>query len=285
MEKALLSKLKERSKTISGPAGKPLAVLSLSERDRLSRYFHLSPREIELHSLEAGIVPLRYLKNIGTLGIEGQRRLLSSKVAVVGLGGLGGLLVELLARVGIGGLLIADGDRFVEDNLNRQVLLKEKDINLIKARLAAKRVREINSAIEVKQWEGFVTEENALHIFTSVNLVCDALDNIGSRLLLQSACEQLDIPLVHGAIAGFYGQVTSIFPGDGSLSIIYGDKGMTIEQGTEVEEGNLPGAVGMVASLQAQEVIKILSGKGEPLRRKLLVIDTERGETRLIDLC
>jgi len=284
MEEAFLKKLKERSKTISGPEGKPLAVLSLSERDKLCRYFRLSPREVELHSLEADIVPLRYLKNMGTLGIEGQRRLLSSKIAVVGLGGLGGLLVELLARVGIGGILIADGDRFVEDNLNRQILLQEKGINLRKARLAEKRVREINSAVEVERWEGFVTEENVLGIFASVNLVCDALDNIGSRLLLQSACEQLNIPLVHGAVAGFSGQVTSIFPGDGSLSIIYGDKGEKVERGAEVGEGNLPGAVGMVASVQAQEVIKILSGKGEPLRRRLLVIDTEWGETRFINL-
>ena len=283
MEKALLSKLKESSKTVPGPEGKPLAVLSLSDRDRLCRHFNLSPREVELHSLEAGIVPLRYLKNIGTLGIEGQRRLLSSKIAVVGLGGLGGLLVELLARVGVGGILIVDGDRFVEDNLNRQVLLQEKGINFIKARLAEKRVQEINSAIEVERWEDFVTEENALRIFTSVNLVCDALDNIGSRLLLQFTCEQLNIPLVHGAVAGFCGQVTSIFPGDGSLSVVYEDKGIAAQRGTEVEEGILPGAVGMVASLQAQEVIKILSGKGEPLRRKLLVIDTERGETRLIN--
>ena len=284
MEKAILNKLKERSTTVSGPDGNPLAVLSLSERDSLCRYFRLSPREVELHSLEAGIVPLRYLKNIGTLSIEGQRRLLSSKVAVVGLGGLGGLLVELLARVGVGGMLIIDGDRFAEDNLNRQILLHEKGISLVKARLAEKRVRDINSAIEVERWEGFVTEENALHLFSSVNLVCDALDNISSRLLLQSTCEQLNIPLVHGAVAGFSGQVTSIFPGDASLSIIYGEKGMAVERGVEVQEGILSGAVGMVASLQAQEVIKILTGKGAALQRKLLVIDTERGEMRYIHL-
>ncbi|TKJ31705.1 hypothetical protein CEE39_06955 [bacterium (candidate division B38) B3_B38] len=284
MEKAIVNKLKKSSTIISGPDGNPLAVLSLSERNRLCRHFRLSPREVELHSLEAGIVPLRYLKNIGTLSIEGQRRLLSSKVAVVGLGGLGGLLVELLARVGVGGMLIIDGDRFVEDNLNRQILLQEKDIDLIKARLAEKRVRDINSAIEVEKWEGFVTEENAQHLLSSVNLVCDALDNISSRLLLQSTCEQLNIPLVHGAVAGFSGQVTSIFPGDASLSVIYGDEGITIQRGVEVQEGNLPGTVGMVASLQAQEVIKILSGKGAALRKKLLVIDTERGEIRHINL-
>lgn len=284
MERAIVNKLKQRSTIISGPDGNPLAVLSLSERNRLCRYFRLSPREVELHSLEAGIVPLRYLKNIGTLGIEGQQRLLSSKVAVVGLGGLGGLLVELLARAGVGGMLIVDGDRFVEDNLNRQILLHEKGLNLVKARLAEQRVREINSAIEVERWEGFVTEENALHLLSSLNVVCDALDNIGYRLILQSTCEQLNIPLVHGAVAGFSGQVTSIFPGDASLSIIYGGKGITIEQGVEVQEGNLPGTVGMVASLQAQEVIKILTGKGEALRKKLLVIDTERGEMMHINL-
>ena len=100
-------------------------------------------------ALEQRIIPERYQRNIGTVGIDGQMRLLRSKVGVVGAGGLGGLAIELLARMGIGSLVVIDSDSFTASNLNRQLLSLEGGLGAGKAETAARRVKEINGAVEI----------------------------------------------------------------------------------------------------------------------------------------
>jgi molybdopterin/thiamine biosynthesis adenylyltransferase len=115
-------------------------------------------------------------------------------------------------------------------------------------------------------------------------VVVDALDRLPRRLMLQEGVQELGIPLIHGSIAGFLGQVTTILPRDPGLHALYGDGDGLPEQGLEAELGT-PAATPMaVAAWEAQEVVKFLTGKGELLRNRLMVIDMESGTSQVIQL-
>ncbi|HDQ71840.1 MAG TPA: hypothetical protein ENN19_07055, partial [Chloroflexi bacterium] len=132
-------------------------------------------QEIELTALEAEIVPWRYLRNLGTLGVAGQIKLLQSTVAIVGQGGLGGYVSEALARTGVGRLAVIDGDVFAEHNLNRQLLSAERNLGLSKVEAARRRIAQINSAVEVIAHETMLTAENLPRLLEGVDVVVDAL--------------------------------------------------------------------------------------------------------------
>jgi molybdopterin/thiamine biosynthesis adenylyltransferase len=240
----------------------------------------LAPIEAEMACLEAGLVPARYQRNMGTLGMQGQLRLLRSCVGVCGLGGLGGYVAELLARYGVGRLILVDGDAFEENNLNRQLLCRESDLGRPKAERAGERVREVNSSLQVIALQLLVTTENVTEVFSGAEVVVDALDNVPSRLALEEGCARLGVPMVHGAIAGHAGQVMTVYPGDPGLRVLYGDAG---ERGVEVVEGNPPTTPALVATLQAQEVVKVICG-GETIRHGFLFLDTSTNLFQFIPL-
>jgi molybdopterin/thiamine biosynthesis adenylyltransferase len=202
---------------------------------------------------------------------------LKSTVAVVGAGGLGGTIVELLARQGIGHIIIIDNDRFAEQNLNRQLMSTEKNLGKYKALVAAKRVAQINSAVTVTTFLEKLNKENARKLLKGARVVADALDNLPSRFAVENACRSLKIPLVHGTIAGFCGQLTTIFPEDAGLSCIYGGSDRYPEQGIEVKIGNPSATPAIVAAWQVQEIVKIITGIGKPLRNTLLLLDMMEG--------
>ena len=129
--------------------GQRISTISLKNIGAVHFKTRLPLAAIEIASLEQAIIPMRYLRNIGTVGIDGQLKLLRSTVAVCGAGGLGGTIIELLARQGVGHLVIIDNGRFVENNLNRQILAAESDLRKSKVKVAAERVRMINSAVRV----------------------------------------------------------------------------------------------------------------------------------------
>lgn len=263
--------------------GKEFSVLSQAAAVELAKGSHRSRREVECAALTAGIIPGRYLRNVGTVGISGQLRLLNATVAVVGCGGLGGLVVELLARMGVGTLVLVDGDVFEDNNLNRQLLCTEADLGKPKVMAAYERILAINAAVEVRCHALRLTAENAATLLSGADVVVDALDNLSSRFALEQAARELGVPLVHGAIAGFLGQVMTIFPGDPGLAEVYGPAG-TRERGVEVETGNPAATPALVASFQVQEVVKLLTGVGEPLRRRLLYLDAASGEVYTLNL-
>lgn len=258
-----------------------IEVISLEQVKSLSRESDCALKEVELAALEARVLPRRYLRNLGTVGWDGQARLLRSTVAVVGLGGLGGYVVEALARIGVGRLVLIDGDAFVEHNLNRQMFATEANLGLSKVEAAGLRVAAINSAVEVVSHAVEATAENLPWLLDGSDVVVDALDRLPTRIMLQEATQKQDIPLVHGAIGGMIGQVMTIFPGDEGLYALYG-RGEVPEQGIEVELGCPTATPMMVASWQAQEVMKILVGIGEPLRHRLLLIDAGSGTIDVI---
>lgn len=222
----------------------------------------------------------RYSRNVCTLSSEECVAVKDFRICVIGCGGLGGYVIEMLGRLGIGSITVVDGDVFDESNLNRQLLATEPLLGKGKAEVAAKRMAEVNSEIEVQAISEFLTEENARRIITGHDLVVDALDNIGSRLILEDACSLENIPLVHGAIAGWYGQVAIVMPGDYFLKKLYSGSGRggdrsTENRGSEVEMGNPSFTPAVVAGIQVSECIKLLLHKGEPLEGKMLTIDLE----------
>jgi molybdopterin/thiamine biosynthesis adenylyltransferase len=138
--------------------------------------------------------------------------------------------------------------------------------------------------MEVEAFAGFVTENDLPRLMRGVDVAIDALDNMPSRFLLEKACKEGKVPLVHGAVGGFWGQVTTIYPEDVGLKAFYGEPSTTPEKGIEVELGNLAGIVSAIASLQVQEVIKVITGLGRPLRNRLLFLDSLNGSAEIISL-
>lgn len=214
----------------------------------------------------------RYTKNIGTLGENGQRKLLASHVAIVGAGGLGGTVFEILLRSGVGTITIIDFDTFEPTNLNRQLLSSEKNLGKNKAHAAAKRGAKINSAVEVIPIAKKISDANATALLSGVDLVCDCLGNIRDRFIVERAARTLRIPMVHGAIAGERGQIMTIMQGSAGIETIYGTEDDAPHAGEEIEKGTPPSSVMTIASLQAHEAIKALRGKAA-LEGKMLLID------------
>lgn len=266
------------------PNQKTLATISLNDRDSLASAFGVSKRAVEIAALDLGVWPQRYLRNMGSLGVSGQEKLLRSRALLIGAGGLGGTTAILLARMGLGSLLIADGDSFSEDNLNRQALSLEPNVGAKKVQVARMEIARINAATEVEVFEAFVAEKEFSTLIQGAQVAVDALDNMPSRFRLEKACKDAGVPLVHGAVAGFTGQVTTIYPGDIGFRAFYGDPRNAPEKGIEVELGNLAGIVSTVASLQVQEAVKVLTGLGRPLRNRLLFIDSLNGVSEIISL-
>lgn len=227
-----------------------------------------------MSELNAGRMPERYLRNFGTIGIVGQLRLLQAKVAVVGAGGLGGHVIELLARQGIGTLVVIDGDTFACHNLNRQILATEHTLGLNKAEAAAARVAVINQDVQVKAYPMMLNAANALDLLSGIDVIVDALDSIGNRRMLLRIAQELRIPLVHAAIAGFTGQVSTVLPNDQGVATLFARETQS-DRGVEVLLGNPATTPAVAAALQSQEVIKLITGVGQPLSRQLLYFDLE----------
>lgn len=263
--------------------GETPPLISLARTHQLAKEAGCSLREVELLALQMQVLPERYQRNLGTVGWDGQAQLLQATVAVVGAGGLGGWVIETLARMGIGHLILIDGDRFEENNLNRQLGCTEDTIGEAKVTCLAERVAKINAAVEVTEKETWLDEDNAKDLIADAKVVVDALDTVPTRLILQEAAAALQIPLVHGAIAGYTGEITTIFPGDLGLEAIYGQQPSS-ERGIETELGNPSATPMMVSAWQAQEVVKILLEQGEVLRHRMLLFDALAGDVTEIEL-
>jgi molybdopterin/thiamine biosynthesis adenylyltransferase len=204
------------------------------------------------------------------LSPEENDKLKQFKVCVIGCGGLGGHVIEALGRIGIGQITAVDGDVFDESNLNRQLLASEDVIGISKAVTAKARMQKVNSDVSVVAISEYVNENNCEKILKGHDIVIDALDNIQTRILIEKETQRLEIPLVHGAIAGWYGQVSVIMPGKPFYGKIYNEN---VNKGIETELGNLPFTAAVTASVQAAEAIKVLLKKEDTLSGKLLTID------------
>ena len=246
-----------------------------------SRQFGVGIGVVELAALEAGLLPMRYRRNRVTLSVEDQSRLFRSRVAVVGCGGLGGYIVEELARLGVGSLVLVDPDAFEEHNLNRQLLSTPALLGRVKVEVGRERVAEVNPAVTVVAHHARFSAENARELFSGCTAVMDGLDSAVTRRELATACRDLAVPLVHGAIAGWYGQVTVQMPGSDISPIFMASPEAT---GVETVLGNPSFTPAVVASLQVAEVVKLLLGRGAPLVGRVLfvnLLDMRFDEVRL----
>ncbi len=220
--------------------------------------------------------------------IEGQRKLKKSSVIIIGAGGLGCPMLLYLAAAGVGKIGIVDFDVVDKSNLQRQILYTIDDVGKPKAETAAKRLSMLNPHIEYNVFNTKLNSENALNIINKYDLVADGTDNFPTRYLVNDACVILNKPNVHGSIFRFEGQV-SVFNHrykDGTYGPQYRDifpspppPGLVPNCAEGGVLGVLPGIIG---SLQASEIIKVLTGIGEPLAGKLFIIDTLTFESRTL---
>lgn len=214
-------------------------------------------------------LPPRYQRNYKSISEEDQKKLADSTVAIVGCGGLGGTMAEELSRLGIGNLILVDGDRIEESNLNRQLFATEKNIGKLKVEAARDRLKVVNSDVKLTTISDWFDEDNAAEFFKDADLVCDALDSITRRVSLERACHRLGLPLVYSGIAGWFGLLGVSFPGDFSVSRVFrqGDKGV------EKVWGNPAFTPATLASLSVVEAVKILVGREVSLRHSWLHVD------------
>ncbi len=209
------------------------------------------------------------------VGVKGQKRLKAAKVLIVGLGGLGAPLAQYLAAAGVGTIGLIDFDEVEESNLQRQVIHGSRDIGRPKVASAKDSIRQINPLVKVETYNYRLTKENALDIIEEYDVVADASDNYQTRYLVNDACVLLGKPNVFGAMYQFEGQTTVYYSKEGPCyRCMYPSPpppGLVPSCAMGGVVGVLPGIIG---TIQANEVIKLIVGGGEPLIGRLVNFDS-----------
>lgn len=197
----------------------------------------------------------RYERNIPALSEAECEILRRKRVLVVGCGGLGGHLIDMLARIGVGFLRVVDGDVFEPSNLNRQLLSEVPLLGVSKAKAAAAKVSRVNPETEVEAVAGFLTEKNARQLLLSCDAVLDGLDNIDSRRILAKECEKAKIPFIYGAVSGWVAQAAVSMPGDHLVETLY-PEGVVLKN-----KSVLSFTPALCASIQVALCVKLLTGR------------------------
>ena len=216
------------------------------------------------------MTPLRYKRNQSTISVENQLKLLNSHVSIVGCGGLGGHIAEILTRIGVGNLALFDFDIFEEHNLNRQNFSNYNNLGKEKVLVIKEALELINPALHV---EAFIKKFNPfmdMDLIKNSNVVVDALDNPQTKLDLSFTCKERNIIFVHGAIAGMTGQFTTC----NTLENLYRYSGSGIEKSV----GNPSFSVTFAASIQSAEVIKTILKMGNTLKDNILMTNLLENE-------
>lgn len=210
----------------------------------------------------------RYARQIPLIGREGQARLADATVYIAGAGGLASPVATYLALAGVGELIMVDDDVVQESNLNRQFLHATRNIGKKKVYSAAEKLSALNPDLTITACPERITRENSLNLAADADIIVDATDNFDTRYLLNETAIHLDIPLVHGAVEGFSGQMTMIIPGNTPcLSCLF--RHPPPQQQTQV----LGATAGVIGSMQSLEVIKYLTGSDQLMTGRLLIWD------------
>jgi len=262
-------------------SGQELRTISDHDLRNWAMRHDLTMRQAVAHALEADIFPECYERNFPCLSASEQLRLYQSAILIAGLGGLGGALAVLLARVGVGRFLLTDGDVFTLSNLNRQCLATRPTLGANKALTAAAHLHEINPALRAEAVPHYLTPENLPKYLAQVQIAVDGLDNLNSRRELFRAAQKAGVPLVHGAVAGQFGQVATLLPDDpDGFATIYSDATAEIGASREI----LAPVVALTASLQAQEAIRLLLGQAPLYHGRLAYFDGDTGTLEVLPL-
>jgi adenylyltransferase/sulfurtransferase len=219
---------------------------------------------------------------LAEVGDAGQQRLKQASVLIVGLGGLGSPVAAYLAAAGVGRLGLLD-DQLVEvSNLQRQVLFSERDLGRPKALAAAERLRSLDANLGLEPIRDTFRPQTARQYALGYDLVVDGTDAFETKFLLNDTAVLLHRPLVHGAVLRWTGQVLTVLPGGPCLRCLFFDPPDPGVVATCEEAGILGATTGVIGSVQAEEVLKLLLGVGEPLRGRLFTHDGLSGEARVV---
>lgn len=220
------------------------------------------------------------------IGSEGQEKLKNASVLCVGAGGLGSPVLLYLAAAGVGTLGIVDRDRVERSNLQRQILHDTPHLGEDKTASAVRRIRDLNPNVNVKPYQIAFSQENGEDLVRPYDLVVDACDNFRTRLILGRASLAAGRPMVHGAVTGYQGHVSVFDPGRGTpcYRCLFPEDWESSSFDANPSPGILGAAAGVVGSFQAMEVIKLVTGIGEPLTGKLLSIDVLKGRLVTVPL-
>ena len=221
----------------------------------------------------------RYERQVRILGEAGQERLKNARVFVAGAGGLGSPISIYLAAAGIGRIRIVDHEKVELNNLNRQILHRDEDIEKEKAASARERLKKINPDIRVEAISEMMDDSNVLELVDGCDAIVDGLDNFHTRYLLNRAAIAKGIAFFHGAINGLYGQATTIIPGKTAcLRCIFP------EPPSPATFPALGATCGVIGCIQATEVIKYFARTGSLLENRLLLWDGLNGRIEEIEL-
>ena len=207
------------------------------------------------------------------IGIDGQRRLKGSRVCVVGAGGLGSPILAQLASMGVGTLRIVDRDIVETSNLQRQHLYGVNVVGVPKVEAAEVRLRQLNPFIEVEAVPMSVTPVNAERLIRGVDVVVDALDSMNARYALNRACVRLGLPFVHGGVIMQVGNASTILPGETACLECFQGNVDDADLPSCAVQGVHPSVIGVIASVQVSETVKLLLGQRPSLADKLLFVD------------
>ena len=211
-------------------------------------------------------------------GADGQQKLTEARVLVIGAGGLGCPALQYLVASGVGNIGIVDDDTVSLSNLHRQILFTSDDIGLPKVEVASRRLHQMNPDVTITAYPVRMDVSNALDIISSHDIVLDGTDNFSSRYLINDACALLEKPLVFGAVSQFEGQVSVFNVPDGNNDIsnyrdLFPERPGDNEIPNCAQAGVLGVLPGIVGTMQAAEVIKLITGLGTPLAGKLLTFN------------
>lgn len=214
---------------------------------------------------------------IPDFGEEAQEKLKSSRVVIVGVGGLGCASAIYLTAAGVGYIIVVDFDVVELSNLNRQVLYNEEDLGKKKVYVAQRKLSKFNHAVEIIPVSTRIKEDNVHSVIKGAQVVIDGLDNLPSRLVLNSACVKNKIPYIYGGVSRLRGMTTTIIPGKTPcLACIYpeGPRGL----------GVLGAAPALIANIQVLEAIKIIIGSNPSLAGRLLLFNGNELKFRFYDI-
>jgi molybdopterin-synthase adenylyltransferase len=237
--------------------------IDLADVQKAAGTFACSLRDIEEIALSHSILPARFQRN--GLSCSEQLKLFQARVAIIGCGGLGGRTAELLSRIGIGHLILTDPDIFSESNLNRQMFCTVDTLGFNKVDIVGGELQKINPALKTTKNIGYFKEQS----ITDADIVIDCLDSPQARKELSGLCLKNGLPLVHGAVKRWYGQVGVEIPPNTFIPTLYPNSHTTSPSPPHV----LSMTVAFIASIQVAETCKYLLNHESPLQQEYLQCD------------
>lgn len=225
-----------------------------------------------------------FIKNLGIMTPEEQELIAGKKVLVVGCGGLGGSVIEVLVRTGFSHLTVVDSDVFEETNMNRQLLCTTETLGKSKADAAAERAKLINPGIDITAIKERLDTGNAAELVRGCDIVIDALDNVATRLLLEKTCADENVVLIHGAVSGWQLQAAVCPPGAGVLEKLYREGPGENSTAAPAAPGGIAMIVFPCAAFEVSEAVKLLLGRPGVLYGKVLFFDLITKESRVVEV-